>query len=267
MTAGAQTVAGAKSFSDDLSVAATKKLFLDGGGDSYLIESAANTVDIFVGGASRISSTTGAVTFTIPIYLPDAAHNGVSIAFASDTNTGISNGGAADNIEFATGGTWRLSIGTTTAYMNVDFLAAGAASMNIGNAASYINDVSYKTLTDRGCLPWCDDGVELSDGKIVSDLKALCSIKKHETEKTIHGLPKLDYRTFPKKSYRPAAIDGKLLPRDKDDFPVGGADGIEMTMMFGVFIGAFKEVNTELDDLKAKVTDLNQRIATLEKAA
>lgn len=132
------------------------------------------------------------------------------------------------------------------------FDPVGAATVSSGTSTNYWNDISYKTLTDRGCLPWCDDGVELVDGRRVSDLEALCSIQKHPTELTVHGLPKLDYKTFPKKSYRPADKDGLPLERDSNDQPVGGADGVEMTMLFGVMIGAFKQIKQELDLLKNK---------------
>jgi hypothetical protein len=139
-------------------------------------------------------------------------------------------------------------------------------TQNFGNASNYWNDISYKTLTDRGCLPWCDDGVELVDGRTVTDLDALCFIKKHPFEKTIHGLPKLDYRTFPKASYRPADKDGCLLLRDKHDMPIGGSDGVEMTMVFGVMIGAFKQIKTYMTTTDVEIEDLKKRIEVLEKS-
>lgn len=179
-----------------------------------------------------------------------------SLSFISDTDTGIYRIGA-NNIGFSVGSTLVLDLRTTELKSGLSINPFTAASSNLGNATDYWNDVSYKTLTDRGCLPWCDEGVELIDGSKVSDLEAICAIKKHATQKTVHGLPKLDYRTFPKKAYRPADVNGKLIARDKNDEPVKGQDGIEMTMMFGVMLGAFKELKKENDSLK-------ERLAVLE---
>jgi|TARA_R110002167_G_scaffold58829_2_gene166702 hypothetical protein len=48
---------------EDVTMATTKKLYLDGGTHSYLTESEADTVDIFAGGEKTASWTTGAVYF------------------------------------------------------------------------------------------------------------------------------------------------------------------------------------------------------------
>ncbi len=168
-----------------------------------------------------------------------------SISFIGDTNSGFySNTG--DQISVAIGGVQTIVISGT------NFLPIGAGSVSTGDGSNYWNDVSYKTLTDRGCLPWCDEGVELQDGRIVSDTEALKSIVKHPTKKTIQGLPMLDYKTFPKKSYVQAKAEGKLLPRDANDEPIGGSDGVEMTMMFGVMIGAIKELTGRIETLEKK---------------
>ena len=49
-------IAGIKSFSDDLYIAATKKLYLDGGGGSntYITESANDTIDFYSGLHMRV---------------------------------------------------------------------------------------------------------------------------------------------------------------------------------------------------------------------
>lgn len=126
------------------------------------------------------------------------------------------------------------------------FDPVGTGAISSGNASHYWNDISYKTLTDQGCLPWADDGVELQDGRIVSDCEALSSIEKHPTKITIQGLPMLNYKTFPKVSYKKAKVDGEFLPRDENDEPIGGHDGVEMTSMFGFMIGAIRELNNRL---------------------
>ena len=56
-------------------------------------------------------------------------------------------------------------------------------------------------------------------------------------------------------------MDGTLCPRDENDNPyhineegqrVQADDGVEMTMIFGVFIGALKELNERIKNLELK---------------
>ena len=78
-----------------------------------------------------------------------------------------------------------------------------------------------------------------------SDFKAdFTKIKKHPTLKTIYGKPMLDYSTFPIISYKKAK-------NEKED------DGVEMTSMQSIVIGAMKEIS---DNFKKA----NDRIAALE---
>lgn len=139
----------------------------------------------------------------------------------------------------------------------------GAGSYNLGGSTRYWNDVSYKTLTDRGCLGWFDDGVELQDGKIVSDLEALESIKKHPTLKTVYGTPRLDYKSMPKCIYRKAADhDGKELERDENDRPfiidkktkkkIYAEDGAETTALISIMLGSIKELSAKIKKLENK---------------
>lgn len=157
-------------------------------------------------------------------------------------------------------------------------LDPSSAANNLGGPTRYWGDVSYKTLTDRGCLGWFDEGVELQDGRKVSDLESLREIKKHPTKKTIYGAPMLDYKTFPKVAYKKAAgSDGVEFPRDENDEPytyeedivegkdgkkekkvvkLKAQDGIEMTSMFSIMIGAFKEALARIETLEAEVKTL-----------
>jgi len=142
-----------------------------------------------------------------------------------------------------------------------------SGTYNLGNGTYYWNDVSYKTLTDRGCLGWFDEGVELQDGTIVSDMEAIQAIKKHPTKKTIYGKEMLDYTTFPKVSYKKATKeDGTELPRDENNEPydiikdekglesiITAQDGIEMTSIFSIMIGALKELDNRVKALENKV--------------
>lgn len=139
-----------------------------------------------------------------------------------------------------------------------------AGTYNLGGSVRYWNDISYKTLTDRGCLGWFDDGVELQNGEVVSDIESIKAISKHPTKKTVYGADMLDYRTFPKVSYKKATDrNGIDLPRDENDEPyimetinnksvkVIAQDGIEMTSVFSIMIGAFKELAIRIEKLEA----------------
>jgi hypothetical protein len=159
---------------------------------------------------------------------------------------------------------------------NMDLVPYSAALKSLGTATLYWNDVSYKTLSDRGCLGSFDEGVEMQDGSVVSDLEALKSIKVRDDKETVYGIPMLDYRTMPKAVYKPAADEkGKLYKRDKNDDPLPikvkkqkynrkenkttevteellPADGAEMTALFSIMIGAIKELGKEVEELKKK---------------
>lgn len=142
---------------------------------------------------------------------------------------------------------------------------ASAGSQSLGTATYYWADVSYKTLSDRGCLGWFEDGVELQDGRKVSDIEALKSIQKHPTLETIYGVPRFDYKTMPKAVYR-KADDGKgnILPRDTQDKPysidektkqkVYAEDGAEITALISIMIGAIKELETKYEELSEKIS-------------
>ncbi len=212
--------------------------------------------------------------------LDDGIAGDPALTFINDTNTGLFLNGAGAlsvTVDGATKVTWGASA----------YNPAGAGSISSGDAGSYWNDISYKTLSDRGCLGWFDDGVKMRDGKIVNDLEVFSLIKKHPTKKTIYGSPMLDYGTFPEVAYKKAEIDGNILPRDKDDEPFyweivdssgtvlqrlyddkkphkdaikkPAADAIEMTSMFSIMIGALKEANERIKNLEARVAALEKK--------
>ena len=193
------------------------------------------------------------------------------------TSGTFSFGGTGSNNSISGDGTHITFNGLSNAHLCPAGGLAGSACL--GTASNYWNDVSYKTLTDRGCLGYFDKGVELQDGRIVSDCEALQAIKRHPTEKTIYGVDKLDYSTFPKVSYKPVEIAKKdryedenrlCIIKTKDDngksisvqkyrnekvlrFKKGqkmGEDGVEMTSMFSIMIGALKELDNRLKELE-----------------
>lgn len=141
--------------------------------------------------------------------------------------------------------------GTGQILTNQNFNPSSAAGASLGDATLYWNDVSYKTLTDRGCLGWFDEGVEMQDGTIVSDTEALLQIKKHPTKKTVYGRPMLDYTSLPKSVYRPADRRGVLIARNADNEPVEGQDGAETTALISIMLGAIKELTKEIQQLKS----------------
>lgn len=194
--------------------------------------------EAIVGGATagdpyQKFTVTGATTWSQGVDNSDSDKFKISKSTALGTSDVIQITGAGGNLFFT-----------------CDLLSTSDGVHNIGGASGYINDISYKTLTDRGCLGWFDEGVELQDGRIVSDCEAISSIQKHPTKKTIYGIPMLDYKTFPKVAYKKADVKGELLPRDGEDEPIGGQDGVEMTSMQSIMIGCIKELNNRVKVLE-----------------
>uniref|UniRef100_A0A7V3JAM1 Uncharacterized protein n=1 Tax=candidate division CPR3 bacterium TaxID=2268181 RepID=A0A7V3JAM1_UNCC3 len=120
-----------------------------------------------------------------------------------------------------------------------------AGQINLGNTSNYWNNIYYKDIVDMGCLGSFDKGVELQNGKIVSDTEALLAIKEHPTKKTIYGTPMLDYSTFPKVSYIPATVNEKG-ERVSDE-------GVRMSPVFSIMIGAIKELTERVKTLERKI--------------
>jgi len=207
-----------------------------------------NIVKVTTGGQVQLGLTSSDGTAASPIYRFGSRNSG----FYTD---------GASNINISCNGVLAGNFAVANSYMVGNFNSNTSAGSSLGGATEYWNDVSYKTLTDRGCLPWCDDGVEMTDGTRKSDVDAICSIKKHPTQKTVHGLPKLDYSTFPKHAYKTVESELPNVRRDKEGRAwvyserqgkeIEAQDGVEMTMMFGVMIGAIKELKAEIEALKA----------------
>lgn len=149
-------------------------------------------------------------------------------------------------------------------FFNKHILCASAGAYDLGSSTYYFRYLNYKGLYDRGCLGCYDSGVEMQDGSIVSDIEAIQAIKKHPTKKTMFGVDKLDYSTFPKHAYDPEVIAEKDMYNAGDDGKerivtkkgdVHGEEGIEMTTMFSIFIGAFKELDNRMKILEKLIAD------------
>jgi hypothetical protein len=166
--------------------------------------------------------------------------------------------------------------GTATMVVEANLVRPNsAAGSNLGNATYYWNDVSYKTLTDRGCLALIP-AWELGDGRRVSNVEALRQLRAHPTERTIYGEVKLDYASVPKHSQKMAPLaeddiyeddpedrDERGKPKRKLKHKKGdrmGEDGVEMTALFSVMIGAIREQADQIASLQATVAGLQTKL-------
>lgn len=235
-------VTAAETFGHKLSMAGTV-----GGGASdtygYYLENSTTTTGDNYGAYYEVEDATNA-TYGVKTVVSGGTNN---YAFYGDASS------AGGNIAY---GIYAKASGDGTNIAGFFFghvIPEGAGTWRLGDAGNYWNDISYKTLTDRGCLGCFDDGVEMPDGKVVSDCNAIASIKKHPTKKTIYGKAMMDYKSFPKVSYKKAVDQkGKEIKRDKDDEPINASDGIEMTSMFSIMMGAIKELHKRLEKVEKK---------------
>lgn len=138
------------------------------------------------------------------------------------------------------------------------FYPTSAGTKNLGTASLYWNEVNYKLLTDRGCIGWYDEGVELRNGQIVSDIEALQAIKVHPYLRTPAGARRLDYATMPRHVFREAPIakqhvyndDGTVKYRAGEKM---GEDGAETSALIGILIGSIKELAAENAAMRARL--------------
>lgn len=107
----------------DLIIAATKRLYLDGGGDTYLIEESANTVSLVMGGGNGSLTFMSTATFTqMTMNNPSVGSRGSGIVFKQ----------VAENVGYVgTTGGW---LGTTDSHM--------AVSAYNGNTLNFYTDGS-----------------------------------------------------------------------------------------------------------------------------
>lgn len=168
----------------------------------------------------------------------------------------------------ATGSLSFYTVNAGTAAEQLRITAAGhilpkgtAGTQNLGDATNYFGDISYKTITDRGCLALIDEW-ELPDGRKVPATQVFQEMKVDPSKRTVYGEPMLDYATVPKHSRKAAPIatedvyeddpndrgpDGK--PKRKLKHRQGekmGDDGVEMTSLFSQMIGAIRELTSRV---------------------
>ncbi len=126
---------------DAIAIDATDKLHFDGGGDTYIRESSANVLDLFVGGSEVFQCSSGLITFNQD---------------SEDRDFRIESNGQA-NMFFVDGGNDRIGIGTTgtngileikgtTASQPVISVDGSSTNGFIMLADNYVTDESLMTL-------------------------------------------------------------------------------------------------------------------------
>lgn len=136
----------------------------------------------------------------------------------------------------------------------------GNKSYNLGGDSNAWDYVYADDFINKS-MGWYDDGAELQDGTIVSDMEALRRIRPHSVMKNKNGSMKLDPDTLPKAVFRRAKDRNTGIPykRNKNGIaispetgePVG--DGESLTHMVSLIFGALKEVDNRLIKVESKV--------------
>ena len=95
-----------------LGTAALPGVAFDGDPNTGLFSAGGDQIAIVTGGTARLTSTTTALTSTLPIDVPLGAQGTPSLTFTGDLNTGIFSPGA-DQVAISTGGSGRLFINSS----------------------------------------------------------------------------------------------------------------------------------------------------------
>jgi len=82
------TSTGFNSLAGELAIAGTKKLYLDGGGDTYIQESAANVLDFYAGAGNSLKLTATTATFAGAVTIAGTVIHTLSATPASASATG-----------------------------------------------------------------------------------------------------------------------------------------------------------------------------------
>lgn len=163
-----------------------------------------------------------------------------------------------------------LTVGST-------ILPTGAGTCDLGSDTAYFGDVNYKTLDDRGCLFWAEEGIKLNDGRVVSDLEALKNIQKAPWLSS-YGYPALDFMTVPPiiHSIPRHPITKEELPFDPNNpefryhidekgKKIRHHDGIKLDGFVSILAGAIKEEDVKVEDLTIRVDLLEKENKEIKK--
>lgn len=128
---------------------------------------------------------------------------------------------------------------------------------NLGGSSRWWFAINYHFLTKQGGFGVFDDGVEMQDGKILTDTEALLAMKPDKVKKE-WGKPIFDFNTLPKviRVY-PKTNDGKLVRKNKqgkyiDKFGDEHQEGEDVNAMISIMIGALRELTTRVKTLESQ---------------
>jgi hypothetical protein len=123
--------------SGDVSLAATAKLYLDGGGDTYLFESSGNNVQFFVGGAMRFDLGIGhiAIPATNKLYL-DGGSNTYIVENSADVIRCVA--GGSGGVDLTSGATSWAAVSDVREKVESDFEPITDALTKVASLRSVI---------------------------------------------------------------------------------------------------------------------------------
>ena len=126
---------------------------------------------------------------------------------------------------------------------------------NLGGSSRYWFAINYHFLTKQGGFGVFDDGVEMQDGKILSDTEALLAMQPDKVRKE-WGKPIFDFETLPKviRVY-PKTHDGEVVKKNKkgkyiDKYGDEHWEGEDVNAMISILIGAVRELTRRVKTLE-----------------
>lgn len=138
---------GNYSITGTLAIGATKQLYLDGGGDTYIYEAASNVINIYAGGAQvfNVASTGAGVIATKNLWLDGGFDTYITEA-------------SADQIEFITGGSSRVKITSVGRVRMPDVynVTGTGAALYIESDGNLFRIVSARRYKDNICYDTVD---------------------------------------------------------------------------------------------------------------
>lgn len=127
-------------FVDDISVASLKKIYIDGGGDTYLYESSANNMSAVVGGTTIMQIATGSVVMYKLLSANTNLNLSSSVLYSTSTGT-IADNDATPAVNESNIYTYAGSANSVT-ITDLDNPVVGAIYTIIGNSDTYTITIS-----------------------------------------------------------------------------------------------------------------------------
>ena len=138
------------SLTENFSIGATKYLYLDGGGNTYLTESSADVVDLYVGGSSKLNLTTTNLITYVNIY-PSATNTltiGIDANRWSNVYSVLGNYTGTVTVNKETGGDALSLTSTTSGEPSIRMAIPSAA--NAARITAFSDIVSVPATTQTG---------------------------------------------------------------------------------------------------------------------